>query len=170
MQGPTGSKKTKHWHNGLQTEDSKYRSTPNSILVSRFPDCLWMCKATSWHFFSLCVLHLYASLTVQIYVQDIHLRSTLPAVSAGAVCSLTVVVPLPRRHQPVWPQDHLHGVASHAPLHRGRGFQGRRPVPVGLRGSRQEDLHPRGEILLSAAPVKRRGLSWSWCVCRCFSA
>lgn len=76
-------------------------------------------------------------------------NSTLTVVSAGAICPLPLVVPLPWRHKPVRPPDHLPGVASHATLHCGGGFQGWRRVPVGLRGSLQEDLHPRGEILLS---------------------
>lgn len=74
-------------------------------------------------------------------------NSALSAVSSGAVRSLSVVVSLPRRHQPLWPQDHLPGVASHSPHHCGCGLQGGRSVPVGLWGSQQEDLHSGGEIL-----------------------
>lgn len=77
----------------------------------------------------------------------VHLSLLSLPVSSGAFCSLTVVVSFPRCHQPLRPQDHLSGVASHPSHHSGRGVQRWWLISVGLRGAHEENLYSRGEFL-----------------------
>lgn len=69
------------------------------------------------------------------------------SVSSGAVCSLTVLLSFPRCRQPLWPQGHLPGVASHPSHHSGCRVKRWRFVSVGLQRSHQDELYPRGEFL-----------------------
>lgn len=72
------------------------------------------------------------------------------SVSPGAVCSLAILLSFPRCRQPLRPQGHLSGVASHPPHHSGSRVQGWRFVHVGLQGANQDELCPRGEFLCVA--------------------
>lgn len=70
--------------------------------------------------------------------------------SPGAVCSLVILLSFPRCRQPLRPQGHLSGVASHPSHHSGSRVQGWRFVSLGLQGAHQDELCARGEFVCVA--------------------
>lgn len=90
-----------------------------------------------------------------------------PSVSSGAVCSLAVLLSFPRCRQPLWPQGHLSGVASHPSHHPGCRVKRWRFVSVGLQSAHQDELYSRGEFLCGSSNMKDHNCRECSCISVC---